>query len=60
MKLIGENGTCTGCGALADDPDCDCEWTTCSCGANGIWVRPNGTHHCWNCDRDTDWRAYYW
>ena len=31
MKRIGINDKCIGCGAEVDDPECECEWRTCSC-----------------------------
>lgn len=60
MKKIGLNDKCIGCGATLDDPECDCEWATCSWGYPDCWIRPNGTWHCENCDLDTDHRAYDW
>lgn len=58
MKLIGLKDTCIGCGAKETDPECECEWATCSCGHEDCWVREDGTYHCGNCDRDTHPRAY--
>lgn len=61
MKKIGIHGTCIGCGSEDNDPECDCEWATCSsCGYPDCWIREDETYHCGNCDRDTNPRAYDW
>ncbi len=57
LKRIGLKGTCIGCGAKVKDPECDCDWATCSsCGYSDCWVREDGTYHCYHCDFESDHR----
>ena len=48
MKRIGINDKCIGCGAEVDDPECECEWRTCSCcGYPDCFVYEEGRYyHC--------------
>lgn len=58
--MIGLNNTCMGCGAKEFDPECDCVWATCKCGAWDCWVDDNGHYSCKHCGYCSDSKAYDW
>lgn len=50
MKMMGIHNCCIGCGAKEDDPECDCMWVTCGCGAWDCYLSEIGADwHCKNC-----------